>query len=244
MGAKIIHYCWFGENPKSAIIEKCVKSWSIYFPDWEIKEWNETNFDVNSNLYVKQAYEAKKYAFVSDYVRFLVLDLYGGIYFDTDVEVVKRFDDLLDDQAFAGFETDKYVAPGLVLYAKEPGNPIIQEARKWYENAVFLDENGNRIRINVCGIFTGILKKHGFVANGVLQNCDNMMIYPKDYFCPFDDATGILNRTDNTYAIHWYAKSWMSSKLIARNRITRTIHRVFGTDIKEKLLKLCKSYKM
>ncbi len=238
MGTPTIHYCWFGGNPKSAVIEKCIASWRKFFPDSEIIEWNEDNFDVSCNLYVRQAYEAKKYAFVSDYARFWVLEQYGGLYFDTDVEVIRPFDELLEQEAFAGFETPEYVAPGLVLYAKNPDNPIIREAKQWYEKAAFLDGNGERIKINVCGMFTDILRGHGFLPNGQLQTCRGMTLYPKDYFCPFDDATGLLTKTENTYCIHWYAKSWMSPGRVLRNKATRIIHRMFGTDIKQKLKKL------
>ena len=234
MNNKTIHYCWFGKTEKPKIIQKCINSWKKHFPDYEIHEWNEDNFDVNCNIYVRQAYEAKKYAFVSDYVRFYALEKYGGIYFDTDVEVIKSFGDLLKDEAFAGFETDEYIAPGLVLYVKEPNNEIISQTRKWYDGARFLDEKGERIKLNVCNIFTNVLKDYGFVPNGKLQNCGGMILYPKDYFCPFDDATGKLNKTKNTYAIHWYAKSWMSKRKIFRNKITRVLHRIFGTDIRQK----------
>lgn len=234
---KTIHYCWFGKAPKSKVILKCIDSWKKFFPDWEIKEWNESNFDVKHNIYVSQAYDCKKWAFVSDYVRFWALDKYGGIYFDTDVEVIRSFDDLLDNEAFAGFETDEFIAPGLVLYAKEPNNKVISATKEYYDNAVFLDENGERIKRNVCGIFTEILNGYGYIPNGKLQSCGGMVLYPKDYFCPFDDATGVLSKTENTYSIHWYDKSWMPMKLKIRNKITRGIHRVFGTDIKKRILK-------
>lgn len=235
---KIIHYCWFGGNPKSPVIEKCISSWKKYFPDYEIKEWNENNFDVSCNTYVAQAYAEKKWAFVSDYCRFWALEKYGGLYFDTDVEVIKPFDDLLANEAFAGFETDEYIAPGLVLFAKEPMQKVIVETREWYEHAKFLDDNGERVRINVCGIFSNILAKHGFVANGQKQICGGVTLYPKEYFCPFDDATGRLNKTANTYSIHWYDKSWMPKRKIIRNRCTRILHRIFGKDIKQKILKV------
>lgn len=227
---KTIHYCWFGGYPKSQTIEKCIESWKRFFPDWQIKEWNESNFDVNCNLYVQQAYAAKKWAFVSDYCRFWVLEKYGGLYFDTDVEVIRPFDSLLENDAFAGFETNRYIAPGLVLYVKSSNNMIIKETREYYDNAAFLDEHGDRIRINVCRIFTGILENHGFVPNGEQQTCDGMTLYPKEYFCPFDDATGLLHKTGNTYTIHWYDKSWMSKSRILRNKISRIAHRVFGVE--------------
>lgn len=235
---KKIHYCWFGGAEKSPVIKRCIASWKKYFPNWEIIEWNEGNFDINCNLYVRQAYEAKKWAFVSDYARFFILEKYGGLYFDTDVEVIRKFDDILNNDSFAGFETDKFIAPGLVLYCKESNNHIMTKVKDWYDNARFLDENGERIKINVCGIFTNILKEYGFKPDGSLQNCGGIILYPKDYFCPFDDATGLLHKTENTYSIHWYDKSWMPKSKIIRNKITRIIHRWFGTDIKNKIKKL------
>lgn len=235
---KIVHYCWFGNGKKSKTVEKCINSWKRFFPDWEIIEWNESNFDISHNLYVKQAYDAEKWAFVADYCRFWALERYGGIYFDTDVEVIRPFDNLLENEAFSGFETEKYVAPGLVLYAKKANNPIIKATREYYDGARFLDENRERIKVNVCGIFTSVLKKYGYQANGQLQVCGGMTLYPIEYFCPFDDATGILHKTENTYSIHWYDKTWMSKGRILRNRCTRILHRIFGTDIREKLKRL------
>ena len=119
MITKMIHYCWFGEKEKPQIVEKCINSWKKFFPDFEIMEWNEKNFDIHYNKYVEEAYKSGKFAFVSDVARFYALEKFGGIYFDTDVEVVKDFGELLNDEAFAGFETDEYVAPGLVLWVKD-----------------------------------------------------------------------------------------------------------------------------
>lgn len=226
---KIIHYCWFGNNLKTKKIEECIESWREFFPDWEIIEWNESNFDINCSVYTKQAYEMKKWAFVSDYCRFWALEQFGGLYFDTDVEVIKPFDGLLNNN-FCGFETEKYVAPGLVLYIKEPNNEIITKIKEYYDTHTFLNEKGERIRINVCNIFTNILKEFDFKPNGQKQMCGDLVIYPRDYFCPFDDATGLLHKTENTYSIHWYDKSWMSKGRILRNKITRIGHRLFGID--------------
>ena len=139
MAQKIIHYCWFGGNEKSKLIEKCIRSWKKHFPDYEIKEWNESNFDVNCNTYVRQAYESKKWAFVSDYARFFILEREGGLYFDTDVEVIRPFEHLLGGNPFTAFETDNYIAPGLVLYAPAPHSEIFQKTLQWYDNARFLN---------------------------------------------------------------------------------------------------------
>lgn len=227
---KKIHYCWFGGAKKSPLIIKCIESWKKYFPDFEIIEWNESNFDVNALVYTKQAYEMRLYAFVSDVARFAALYEQGGLYFDTDVEVVKPFDALLENEAFAGMETEKFVNPGLVAWFKQPGNPIAKEMLDHYSAVSFLDENGKRIPGTVCTVFTEIIKKRGFTTENRFQSLDGMVIYPTDYFSPYDDATGKLTKTDNTYAIHWYAKSWMPKRKILRNKITRIIHRIFGKN--------------
>lgn len=231
----IIHYCWFGGKELPPKLKKYITSWKEFFPNSNIIRWDESNFDVRCNKYVEEAYQSEKWAFVADYCRFWALEKYGGLYFDTDVEVIRNMDNLLELEAFAGFETDEYIAPGLVLYAKHPNNPIIVATREWYDNARFLDEEGNRIRLNVCAIFTRILQQYGFIANGQQQVCGGMTLFPKDYFCPFNDATGVLTKTKNTYTIHWYDKSWMSKGRIFRNKCTRILHRFFGIDIKDKL---------
>ncbi len=211
-------------------------------PDFEIKEWNEDCFDIECNNYVKQAYGCKKYAFVSDYVRFWALYNYGGLYFDTDVEVIKSFDELLLDEAFAGRETEEYVAPGLVVWAKDAGNPIFKEMLDTYSNTEFINVNGLLNTVTVCVYFTEVLKKHGFVAENIKQKCGDFTVYPIDYFCPFNDLTGQLTITENTYTIHWYHKTWMSKRDIYKNKITRVLHRIFGINyflnIRNKLKKL------
>lgn len=227
---KKIHYCWFGGAEKSALIKRCIASWQKFFPDFEIIEWNESNFDVHRNVYTSQAYESKKYAYVSDVARFAILYEYGGLYFDTDVEVIKPFGKLLDDAAFSALETEKFIAPGLVMWCKEPNHPFIKEALDYYDNVSYLDENGNKIDGTVCSIFTGIMRKHGFEEGNNIKNLDGFVIYPIDYFCPYDDATGKLTKTKNTYAIHWYAKSWMPTKTVFRVKITRIFHRLFGKN--------------
>ncbi|MBR5273525.1 MAG: glycosyl transferase [Clostridia bacterium] len=230
MSNKIIHYCWFGGNPKPAIIEKCIASWKKFFPDFEIMEWNESNFDVNCCKYVQQAYEAKKYAFVSDYARFFALEKMGGLYFDTDVEVIKPFYELFENEAFAGFETNDFVNPGLVLWVKEPHNPILCAMLEQYQGESFLKDDGKPDLTTICVRFTNELKNYGFEPNNKLQKCAQFTLYPIEYFNPFDDLTGKLSKTENTYAIHWYSKTWMSAPKKLRNKITRILHRVLGKD--------------
>ncbi len=228
---KTIHYFWFGGNPKSKLIEKCIASWRRYFPDFEIKEWNEENFDIRQNEYISQAYDAKKYAFVSDFARFKVLYDEGGLYFDTDVEVVRAFSGLLEKEAFSGFETENHINPGLVLWAKEPGNEIIKQMLDSYETDCFVNPDGTFNDITVCIRFTGILENYGIKPDdGTVQTCGSFTLYPREYFCPLNDLTGVMNKTENTCAIHWFAKSWIDKKIVYRSKITRIIHRYFGVD--------------
>lgn len=229
---KIIHYCWFGGNtlPKSA--QKCIRSWKKYFPDYEIKEWNEQNFNVNSILYTQQAYERKKYAFVSDYARFQILHQYGGLYFDTDVEVIKPMEDLLAKGAFMGIEKDADkvgVAAGLGL-AAEPNMPIYKEIVDHYHQVPFVDENGNQIPGTVVKHVTDVLIQKGFVLKDEIQHVADIWIYPNDFFNPLEDATGKLTITSNTRSIHWYSKTWIENYGPIRNWVTRWIHRLFGVN--------------
>lgn len=210
---KKIHYCWFGHNPLPPLALKCIKSWRKYLPDYEIKEWNEDNFDINIIPYVKEAYKAKKYAFVSDYTRFWILYHFGGIYFDTDVEVVNYLDDIIAKGAFMGCEIDALeergptVAPGLGI-AVCPQNPIYKEILDFYNTIHFINEDGSLNLHTVVEYTTDILKNHGLTRKEGIQNCDGIFIYPKEYFCPksyFDLKT---YKTKKTVTIHHYAASW------------------------------------
>jgi len=232
---KIIHYCWFGkaELPKKAL--NCIASWKRFFPDYKIIEWNESNFDVNQIQYTKEAYAAKKYAFVSDYARFLILYEQGGLYFDTDVEVIQSMTDVLEKGAFMGCEVDGTpeepiaVAPGLGL-ATMPGNAIYQELIQLYARLSFCNANGTLNTKTVVHYTTEILLLHGLRNVTGIQQIDDLTIYPKEYFNPLDDSTGIMRKTKNTRAIHWFAKSWISPHLILRSKVTRVFHRLFGVN--------------
>ena len=232
---KVIHYCWFGRNPLPESAVKCINSWKKYFPDYEIKEWNEDNFDVNIIPYTKEAYSVKKYAFVSDYARFWVLYRYGGLYFDTDVEVIKSMDDIIERGSFMGVEVpavvDKVVpsvAPGLCL-GSSSGNSIYKSILDLYNGLHFILDDGSFNTFAVVPITTEILKQRGLKACNLVQKVEDIWIYPQDYFNPFDDATGKLKLTENTRSIHWYSKTWLSVSPW-RTKITRFIHRYFGVN--------------
>ncbi len=222
---KKIHYCWFGRNPLPAKAQKCIASWKTYCPDYELIEWNEDNFDVFLNSYTKQCYEKKKYAFLTDYVRLWVIEQYGGIYFDTDVEVVRSLDSLLDCKGFFGFENNEFVATGLGFGA-EPHNPIVQQMIKEYDS--LLEEDRSTIGCPILN--TQALEKFGLQRNGQYQDLGHAVIYPAEYFNPYDDPTGRLNRSTNTYSIHWYAKTWMDPKTVLRSRLSRPLHRILGIE--------------
>lgn len=222
---KKIHYCWFGRGEKPKLAKKCIESWKKYCPDYEIIEWNEDNFDVNSNAYTKMCYEQKKYAFLTDYLRLIIIQKYGGIYFDTDVEVVRSFDPLLNDGAFLGFETDEYVNTG-EGFGAEANHPLVQQMIREYDQVL-----DGKHGIKGCPhLNTEALIKHGLQQNGKIQRIGSAMIYPVEYFNPYDDPTGILSKTENTYSIHWYGKSWLDKKTIFRSKVMKPVHRILGKD--------------
>lgn len=232
---KVIHYCWFGRNPLPQDAQKCIASWRKFFPDYEIKEWNEDNFDVNCISYTREAYAAKKYAFVSDYARFKVLYEQGGLYFDTDVEVIKPMDDIIERGAFMGIEV---VAPGLGLGCN-PGLGLYQSVLARYEKLHFLLDDGSFNSFAVVRITTEALLNAGLKPVNGIQNVADIWIYPQDYFNPLDDATGRLNITANTRSIHWYSKTWLPTSPL-RTKFTRLCHRWFGNNSLVWLKKLLK----
>ena len=211
---KIIHYCWFGHNPLPDLALKCIASWKRYMPDFEIKEWNEDNFNVNMIPYTREAYRLKKYAFVSDFARMWILFHYGGIYFDTDVELIRPIDDILNRGPFMGIESIKgnviNVAPGLGL-GTEKNHHLYKEVIKWYEQHHYTtwlgDYTGTIVRI-----VSDILHKNGLKCIGNYYYGSDICIYPKDYFCPLDYYTGVLEISPNTRSIHHYDASWKSKK--------------------------------
>ena len=204
---KIIHYCWFGGNELPDLGKKCIASWKKYLPDYEIKEWNESNYDVRKIPYIAQAYDAKKYAFVSDYVRFDILYQYGGIYFDTDVEVIKPLDTILKSGAFVGCERPGFIATGLGI-ASPAKHPLYKEILESYNKSTFLYKNGSMNLTTVVDRVSDIFRLHGYTNENKIQIVSDVTIYPAEYFCPIDPETGILNISDKTRTIHHYAATW------------------------------------
>lgn len=232
---KIIHYCWFGGNPLPELAQKCISSWKKFFPDYEIKKWNEQNYDVNKILYTKQAYEAKKYAFVSDYARFDILYQYGGLYFDTDVEVIKPMDEILKRGAFAGVERAGSLAAGLGI-ASPAASSIYKEILDSYKESSFLNEDGSQNLTTVVTRVSDIFKNHGLKDVDEIQTVAGVTVYPADYFCPKDYITGKLNITQNTHTIHWYDGSWLSPIELDMNAYIQKILSKYGKSKKSTFL--------
>lgn len=225
---KKIHYCWFGRGEKPKLAQKCIASWKKYCPDYEIIEWNEDNFDLDYNAYTRYCYDNKKWAFLSDFVRLVVVAEYGGLYFDTDVELLKSPDELLQYGAFYGFENNSNIATGLGFGA-QANHPTILAMRGKYEE-VEPDVDGNYPLIVCPALNTAALIPFGLRLDGSRQNIAGAEILPVEYLNPYDDPTGSLTKTKNTISIHWYSKSWMSKGKILRSKLTKPLHRVFGVD--------------
>lgn len=214
---KTIHYCWFGRNPKPKLAQKCIKSWKKYCPDYEIIEWNEDNFDISSApLYVQQAYAAKKWAFVTDYVRLYAMTQYGGLYMDTDVEVIKSLDKFLAHEAFSGFEDDIHIPTGIMACEKD--FPLFKTFLSYYDNASFFNPDGSiNFKTNV-QIMTDICLEHGLKQDGEYQVIEGFALYPKDVFCPVSYVTKRLEKTKNTATIHWFSGSWQPPEVKKKHR--------------------------
>ncbi|MBQ9880339.1 MAG: glycosyl transferase [Clostridia bacterium] len=209
---KIIHYCWVGGAPLPESAKKCIKSWRKYCPDYEIIEWNESNYDFTSVDYMKEAYEAKKWGFVPDYARLDIVYTHGGIYLDTDVEIVKSFDPLLSLSAFAGFQEGGEVALGLGFGA-EAGSPVIKKLMDSYAGRHFISAGGEpdltpSPRLNTATL----VKEYGLRLDGTFQELDGITVFPADYFCPKSFEDGIVRKTKNTYSIHHFDASWYTEK--------------------------------
>lgn len=218
---KVIHYCWFGRGEKPDIVKRCIESWRKILKDYEIKEWSEDSFDINSNNFVRQAYENKKYAFVSDYVRVYALYNYGGIYLDTDVEVMQNFDKYLNNDSFWGFEVGNYISTSTIGATK--GNKLIKEFLDSYKGKSFLNEDGSfNVTTNV-EIVSKIFEEKGLKLNGEYQKLEGIgSIYPVEVFSPYDYRYYEDLRNKDTVCIHHYYKSWLP----LTERIKQTIKKV------------------
>lgn len=216
---KVIHYCWFGGNPLPKMAKKCIESWKLFFPDYEIIEWNETNYDISKTpQYVQEAYELKKWAFVSDYARLQIVYENGGIYFDTDVEVRKSFDFVLSHNAFFGFEVGKYINTGLGFGAVKHLD-VLKVMINDYQDIHFRLEDGSLDQTSCPIRNTLALLRIGLNQNNSFQILGNdIVILPTCFMCPVDFNTGDINITKDTISIHWYSASWFYNNDKCKNR--------------------------
>ena len=226
---KVIHYCWFGNNPKTKLMESCIESWKKYCQDYEIIEWNENNFDINMNEYTRRCYNEKKWAFLSDYVRLYVVEKYGGIYLDTDVEIVKPLNNLLEYKCFFGFENYQYVNTGLGFGA-EKNSVIVKLMLNRYELLFFSTQY-----IGCPVLNSEVLESQGFIMNGLSQEKDGIKVFSKEYFNPYDDSIDKLELTSNTYSIHWFSKTWIDLKTKKRANIMKIFRKIFGKNFVNKI---------
>ncbi len=207
---KKIHYCWFGRGEKPKLAAKCIKSWKKYLPDYEIIEWREDNFDLDMYPYVREAYDARKFAFVTDVVRLWAMYTYGGIYMDTDVEVLKPLDSLREFEAVSGFESEAQIPTGLM--ACREGFALFKELLDEYDGLHFVKPDGTFDTTPNTARITDKCLKYGLQLNGKQQTVAGFTLLPADYLCPKSWETGKIKLTQNTVCIHHFSGSWMTGK--------------------------------
>ncbi|MEH7493773.1 glycosyltransferase family 32 protein [Neobacillus niacini] len=224
---KKIHYCWFGGKEKPAIVKKCLGTWKKNLPHYEIIEWNENNFNIELNSYVKEAYHAGKYAFVSDYVRVFALYHFGGIYLDTDVEVFRSFDDFLHQPSFWGFEQENFIATSTIGAKK--GNLLIKEFLDSYNDKNFIKKDGTFNQLTNVAIITKLLQDKGLLLNGQYQEINQIgAFYPQTYFSPYDYINYQSFISEKTYAIHHFYKSWLPLEKRIKGKMKFVLSKLIG----------------
>ncbi len=224
---KVIHYCWFGGGPLPELAQRCIASWKKYCPDYEIKRWDETNVDLSSVDYMREAYEEKAWAFVSDVARLQIIYREGGIYLDTDVEIIRPLDRLLRHSAFGGIQYNTKVALGLGFGA-QAGYPLVGELLSGYRRRHFRLADGSLDRTAIPELQHSTFVRNGFNGQNVKQTVGGMVIYPMEYFCPICPGDGRVALTENTYSIHHFAASWCTEDERERMRIRQEIYQKWG----------------
>lgn len=207
---KVIHYCWFGSKELPQLEQYCIETWKKKLPSYEIKLWNETNFNVEECDYVKQAYDKRKYAFVSDYVRAKILYEYGGIYLDTDVEVLKDLTSFLENEAFLGFENRTTVGTAVMAFSK--GHFVMKQMLVYYHKHPFLSGNGTENLTTNVTILNSILEAEGMIRENRFQKFKGIVVYPRSYFFPKKISETKFNVTDNSCTIHRMNGSWLTER--------------------------------
>ena len=232
-----IHYCWFGGKPLPELAKNCIASWKKYMPDAEIIEWNEKNFDIHSNKYIEEAYKEKKWAFVSDYARIKILYEHGGIYFDTDVKMIRPIYDIMSKGSFLAMELPTGSISMGLGFGTEKNNPFLGDLLSYYENTSF---NPSKLTTIVQIVSEYFYKDKSYKQDNVIQKCKGFIIYPTEFFCPYNYETGIMNITKNTRCIHLYDGSWLDGQDAAikirrsyimwgyKNFLTKIIHKIYS----------------
>lgn len=235
---KKIHYCWFGKKEKPDIVNKCIKSWKEKLKEYDIIEWNEENFNINSNEFVREAYNCGKFAFVSDYVRVYALYNYGGIYLDTDVEVYKEFSqEILSNESFWGFEEKNFIATSTIGACK--GNRLIKQFLDSYNDKSFFKKDGSMDTLTNVAIVSEIMKNLGVKLDGSYQNIEGIAtVYPQEYFSPYDYINCYSKENKNTYTIHHYYKSWLPISARIKTSIKKLVATIMGGENIAKIRKL------
>lgn len=229
---KVIHYCWFGGKSLPNEVKKCINSWKKYCPDYEIKEWNELNYDINKNQFISEAYKNQAWAFVSDFARLDIVYSEGGIYLDTDVELLKNLDVLLDyDCYFAVEQQHRKIATGLGFGAIARHKAVEAMIRQ-YDNLVY--ESENKMNFLCPQLNTKALEKFGYIPKEQIQYICDAYIYPPEYFDPI--APGKTNDllSDQSFSVHHYSANWMSKRV----RLKRKLVNFIGQDKINKLKKI------
>lgn len=221
---KTIHFCWFGKGPKSKFVKRCIANWKKVCPDYQIIEWNEDNFDLRRTPYGKQAFDAQKWAFVADVARLWIVYEQGGIYLDTDVELTRSWDDLLENEAFFGLEDNGSIATGLGFGA-EKGNPVVWEMLQGYEGVDFRKPDGS-LDLTTCPVRNTASVAHLLPAYwnpNEITKLPHATIYPREWFCPLSADGTEMRKTANTHSIHWYSASWLTKEqmVVHRYRVFR-----------------------
>lgn len=235
---KTVHYCWFGRGEKPELVQKCIASWEKFLPDYELKEWNEDNFDINSCRFVAEAYADRNFAFVSDYVRAFVLYNQGGIYMDTDVEVLGSFEPFLNDKVFFGFEEGNFV--GTCVMGIEKGHELMKMYLDHYNNSVYFNDDGTKYTDTNVVLLTKLLEEKGLKRDGQKQTVGDITVYPRTYFSPYDYINGINYITDESVAIHHFAQLWLPKSVRMKTEIKKKIVKLIGGQNLKKLRELRK----
>ncbi len=236
---KIIHSVWIGNGEKSEIAKKSMVSWQVFCPDYAFMEWNESNFDIkNSCRYVVEAYSKGKWAFVSDYIRLKILYEYGGIYLDTDMELLQNIDSFLKYRGF--FCTESRYSVSTAIIAAEPQAPWIKELLDEYENEPFINEDGSfNKQTNTKRVQKYLEIKYNYSwEKGLQELLPGFYVFPADFFSPLNCYTGVLNMTNNTFAIHHYDNTWMSPEEKIKKRLKQIATRIIGEDNRAKMVQI------